>query len=190
MRPPNRAARNGPSRCGRNTQTSSTAKVIPGLRRVWRAVAEPHPIRLRRRSPLLFFDGRKPFLCPDRLGTRIRTGEPFARALHREADLVQQTRHALDVEAHAESVQDQTGHQLAGPHPDRQASRLWPTVDQRRKLVALGGAELRVAATAFCTGQPRRTLPREPPDPVAQLRTELWPTSSWTAMSAVRLPSM
>ena len=71
------------------------------------------------------------------LRERVGTSQTLARALHREAELVQEPRDVMVVVAHAEALLDQVADHRAGPHtalvPNRQRSRL----DHRGQLRAL-----------------------------------------------------
>src|SRR5262249_23221737 len=94
--------------------------------------------RQRRRGIAgLFFDCRQGVAQPRCLSRQVGSGQPLARPLHRELELVKKSRHVMVVIANAEPLLDQVADHRSSPYPGLIASLHRSELDDDRQRFPL-----------------------------------------------------
>ena len=112
-----------------------------------------------------FFYARELLAQPQGLGLGIGAGQAPPRALHGEAEGMQQPRHVVVVVPDAEALRNQVPDHRAGPDAAGISRVGRPRLDQGGQLVALGHTELRRGARRDPGEQPlhaERVVPLQP----------------------------
>lgn len=89
-----------------------------------------------RQAAAFFYRGE---LLAEPLGLRLGVSarQPLSRSLHREAELVQETRHVMVVVTNAEAALDEVANHRARPHAARVPGGLRTGLDDRDESLAL-----------------------------------------------------
>jgi hypothetical protein len=95
----------------------------------------------------------------------VRASQPLSRALHREAELVQEARHVMVVVADAEAALDEVADHRTRPHAARVPGGLRTGLDDRDQRLTLLFVEPRCAPGCSAGEQPldaHRLVPLQP----------------------------